>query len=142
MLDEQFDRPLDVVETVGPVSLSGGLGAYLLLLSPEGVGAVSLGFWGTLKFLFLSGLRRTEELRLAPNELAALKGRAGSFIEIDSLESICLESSLLEADFIKIEADDSNRSVTFRLGDKTQTSRTRSVLGSAYPDLYVERGFD
>ena len=139
---EEFRKSLDVVETLGPVSLSGRLGAYLLLLSPEGIGAVSLGFWGTLKFLFLSGLRRTNELRFDPNELAALEGRGGSFFEIENVESICVESSLFEADFIRLEKlPKTAGSVTFRLGDKGQTDRARSLLASRYPEHYRESGF-
>ena len=142
LLDVEQGKSLNVSDTLGPVSLSGGLGAYLLLVCPEGIGAISLGLWGSLKFWFYSGLRLTEKLRLNPRQLEYLQEWSGSFFALDQLKSICVESSLFEADFIRIESSKPDGSVIFRLGDKSQAGGARSLLGRTYPAQYAEKGFE
>ncbi len=140
-MDEKSGKSLSVFETIGPVSLSGSLRAYLLLLTSEGIGAVSLGIWDTIKFWFYSGLRLTESQRPGVRELSVLKGRDGPLFSTASLQSVCVEYSLFDADFIKIQQSESPDPVTFRLGDKHQTERARSLLRAAFPEQYEERGF-
>ena len=128
-------KTLEIRHVLGPVTLGGGLKAYVLLLCDDTFIARPLGFWDSLKL-----------------RLFALMGRGGSapsigggmpqgtyVLPVSDITAITFEVNDLDGDRIHIDCGEPMPVASFRISDPQQGPRARELLKNLYSDIYQQR---